>query len=114
MILACLVTVSRIARVGFPVKYPQSSPGFILKSFAFLLYAFVVGVPVNYGVEVSAIDYCIEEFGFVSVEQCNSVAFYGCLGEAVVDGAVGGFAEAFFEEFVVAVVVAEHPYEGAV
>ena len=50
----------------------------------------------------------------MSVEQGNSVAFYGYLGESVVDGAVGGFAEAFFEEFVVAVVVAKYADEWAV
>ena len=68
----------------------------------------------DYRIEVSAIDYGVEEFGFVSMQQSNSIAFNGCLGESIVDGAVGGFAEAFFEEFVIAVVVAEHADERAV
>ena len=55
-LLACLA-VSKIARVGFPVRYPQSSPGFIDKGFAFLFDAPVVGVSMDYGVKVSAVDY---------------------------------------------------------
>jgi hypothetical protein len=73
-----------------------------------------VAVAVYDCVEVAAIDYGVEKFIFMSMQKRDSIVFNNDLGESFMYGAVFCFTEPFFEEFMVAVVVAKYADESAV
>jgi len=62
---ASFLKVSKRAKVDFPVRYPQSSPGLIARVFPFFSMFCYVNARDNC-VEISAVNYRAQQFGFCS------------------------------------------------